>query len=568
MVSSKKGRPMPVKAGIAVTEVVHPTHNLSIGDEEQISNLQKLQPTLLANQTAYETPDLQKLRTSFKYLYVMNWLYNYRGYLKLQSDYFDVDLFELELMQFFPPSNHLLNSDESTQRSESLVNKLKLALISIVQGSKLSSINNFEKIFRLWFGIDTPLGGEDEEEEEEVVVNSRQLIDPNITFDQLSITAKFEIFYILISHITNYQNFRNWIDRNNLSLESLRMNPIFTESAKSGPSLITLKTLTSLVTLKSPNSQTQSQVDYFLLFENNRLYKRTVLFPSLAIPKKRKLAPEYPEEFFAPEQFDINPEIKFELIFKNVYEFDEYLKEISSKKSAKTLYTKLSKASLIDSIFSNELKKRKFIVNKRKEQQLVSLLATRKRSSRLEAKEKQRQDELREQQEQEEFEFKLASEKRMERRRKVKEQMGIMDYGHGLSRDDRLKMRKLGLNGSDVVPQPVEQSIDEESHNGSGNLPPVEESNSGHDNLPPPTQESHNGHSYGELEPIAEYSNPSMDHGISIGEQETVPVPPQNLTISNGDSTIENSPSNEPETLKSEIEEATGPITLQPHTDI
>lgn len=146
--------------------------------------------------------------------------------------------------------------------------------------------------------------------------------------------------------------------------------------------------------------------------------------------------------------------------------------------------------------------------------------------------------------------------------------MGIMDYDHGLSRDDRLKMRKLGLNGSDVVPQPVEQSIDEESHNGSGNLPPVEESNSGHDNLPPPTQESHNGHSYGELEPIAEYSNPSMDHGISIGEQETVPVPPQNLTISNGDSTIENSPSNEPETLKSEIEEATGPITLQPHTDI
>ena len=303
---------MPVKAGITAAEVVHPTHNLSIGDEEQISNLQKLQPTLLANQTAYETPDLQKLRTSFKYLYVMNWLYNYRGYLKLQSDYFDVDLFELELMQFFPPSNHLLNSEEATQRSESLVNKLKLALISIVQGSKLSSINNFEKIFRLWFGIDTPLGGEDEEEEEDVVVNSRQLIDPNITFDQLSITAKFEIFYILISHITNYQNFRNWIDRNNLSLESLRMNPIFTESAKSGPSLITLKTQTTLVTLKSPSSQTQGQVDYFLLFENNRLYKRSVLFPSLAIPKKRKLAPEFPDEFFAREQFDIDPEIKFE----------------------------------------------------------------------------------------------------------------------------------------------------------------------------------------------------------------------------------------------------------------
>ena len=565
MVSSKKGRPMPVKAGITAAEVVHPTHNLSIGDEEQISNLQKLQPTLLANQTAYETPDLQKLRTSFKYLYVMNWLYNYRGYLKLQSDYFDVDLFELELMQFFPPSNHLLNSEEATQRSESLVNKLKLALISIVQGSKLSSINNFEKIFRLWFGIDTPLGGEDEEEEEDVVVNSRQLIDPNITFDQLSITAKFEIFYILISHITNYQNFRNWIDRNNLSLESLRMNPIFTESAKSGPSLITLKTQTTLVTLKSPSSQTQGQVDYFLLFENNRLYKRSVLFPSLAIPKKRKLAPEFPDEFFAREQFDIDPEIKFELIFKNVYEFDEYLKEISTDKSAKTLYTKLSKASLIDSIFSNELKKRKFIVNKRKEQQLVSLLATRKRSSRLEAKEKQRQDELREQQEQEDFEFKLASEKRMERRRKVKEQMGILDYGHGMSRDDRLKMRKLGLNGGVVVPQPVEQSLEEESLR-LGNLP---------------VEESYNGHSYGQ-EPIPEFSDPSMDHKILIGEQQTAPVshenltisqetvrvPPQNLTISNGDSTIENSPSNEPETLKSEIEVVTGPITLQPPTDI
>ena len=73
-------------------------------------------------------------------------------------------------------------------------------------------------------------------------------------------------------------------------------------------------------------------------------------------------------------------------------------------------------SAIIDTIFNNEIKKRKYLINKRKEIQMVNLLAVRKRSSRLEAK-KQRQEELDRQREEE---SKYAAERRFERRMKLK----------------------------------------------------------------------------------------------------------------------------------------------------
>ena len=411
-----------------------PASSLLLGTEDQVHSLGKQLPVILPNQSPeiHQTEVLKELRTSFKYIYVVNWLYHCRGFVKLHSEYFDVDIFELELLNHFPNNSFLLNLEDNTDNgnfNNSFINKLKLQLISSLQNSKLSSLKNFEKIFRLWFGVDTPLGGveeddEHDEDDDRVVTKKRKYYDDEIKFDNLLIADKFEILYMLISYITKYSSYRNWIDRNNLLADELRVNSLYSEIV----------------------SPTKTQEDYLLLFDNCRLYKRTINYNTLIIPKKRKLSPEFPNEFFNQSQFDIKPVVKYELIYKNIYELNDLLKELNKKKTTKfkTLAKKLSRPLTIDLLFECEIKKRRFISNKKKEIQLASLLATRKRSSRLEAKEKQKLEEERILQKQEDAELHLGSKKRLERRRRMKFQAdnGTPDYTGGLSRDERLKLRK------------------------------------------------------------------------------------------------------------------------------
>lgn len=402
----------------------HPANSLSYGNEDQISALLKLQPIYMPTNKHTNEEVLDKVRSSYKYLYVVNWLYQCRGYIKLQSEYFDVDLFEIELLNMvYPPP-----IDESIL----FINKLKLALISTLQNSKCSSINNFEKIFRLWFGFETALAGNEDDEDE----------TPEPKFDNLLIEDKFEILFTLISYITQYQNFRNYIDKNNVSSDLIRVQSLYSEEVKAG-----------------------TTEDYISLFDHTRLYKRTIKFPELSIPKKRKLAPEVPEEFFESEQFDIES-TSFEIISKNIYEFNSFLLDIYGKrkqKKYKTLYSSLADDMIFESIFNAEIKKRKILTNRRKELQLANLLATRKRSSRLEAKEKQRQEELRLLKLQEEEELRVAGEKRLERRRMMKDQGFNSNHDiplstNTLSREERLKLRKLTGESNKTTASPEIES--------------------------------------------------------------------------------------------------------------
>lgn len=401
----------------------HPANSLSYGNDEQISALLKLQPIYMPTDKHANQDTLDKVRSSYKYLYVINWLYQCRGYVKLQSEYFDIDLFEIELLNMvYPPP-----VDESIL----FINKLKLALISTVQNSKCSSLNNFEKIFRLWFGVETPLGGNEDEDD----------INPEPKFDDLLMEDKFEILFILISYITQYQNFRNYLDKNNVSSDVTRILPVYSEVVKQG-----------------------TTEEYILLFDNTRLYKRIITFPELTIPKKRKLAPEFPEEFFDPEKFDIES-TTFEIISKNIYDLNSFLLDIYTKrkqKKFKILYSNLADEDVFESIFNAEIKKRKILTNRRKELQLANLLATRKRSSRLEAKEKQRQEELRLLKLQEEEELKVAAEKRLERRRMVKDQISntnsVSTNSSTLSREERLKLRKITAESSKNTASPEFES--------------------------------------------------------------------------------------------------------------
>ncbi|KAK6460246.1 hypothetical protein DFJ63DRAFT_343854 [Scheffersomyces coipomensis] len=437
----------------AVVNDSHPALSLKLGPgfSDQIQSLIKLHPIILQNQESdkYETPELVSLRTSYKYIYVINWLYNCRGFIKLQSEYFDVDIFELELLNYFPIVNSSSYDQDSTSKDNQLfIQKLKLNLISSLQNSKLSSLNNFEKIFKLWFGNQTPLGGADEEDDDDVEDQEGKVHivhdeEHEIKFDELNISDKFEILFILISTISNYTKFRDWIDKNNLTVDGLRLNAIYSHP------------------LHSNGSE-----DYFLLFENNSLYKRTIRYNSLVIPKKRKLSPEDPNATFKPSQFDIEvKDVKFELLFKNIYEYNTYIKSLSNKK----LKPLITKSTIIETMLGNEIKKRRYLANKKKEVQLLSLLSTRKRSLRLEIKEKQKQEEFEKQKLQEEYELKLAAQKRLERRRtRLTETIingdgqELTDYGHGYSRDERLKLRRVGTPVFTPTPEVPDEVIEVE----------------------------------------------------------------------------------------------------------
>ncbi|KGU36958.1 hypothetical protein MGK_01131 [Candida albicans P57055] len=387
---SHSSTPVPIDAD-------HPIHFLNIGNQDQIASLSKQTPIILLNQqeeNGFQTPELVALRNSNKYVFVINWLYNYRGYLKLQSELFDIDIFELELLGFF----------NAFDLSSLFINKLKLALITSVQNSKLVELEDFEFVFRAHFGDDSPLGIQTDNEQD------------SVKFDLLNITEKFDILYILINYISKYSKFRDWTEKQELTT---RIDPLFKSSS----------------------------TEYFSLFDDNRLYKRTITYYPLTIPKKRKLSPESPQDYFDAEVFDVK-DVKFELVYKNIYEFNEYLSKIKKSSAHKLLYTKLAgkSSTIIDTIFDNEVKKRRYLINKRKEIQMVNLLAVRKRSSRLEAKERQRQEELERQREEE---SKYAAERRFERRMKLKNTEN-MDTGK-LSRDQRMQLRQLNY---EPTPEP------------------------------------------------------------------------------------------------------------------
>ncbi|CUM63688.1 uncharacterized protein PRCAT00001272001 [Priceomyces carsonii] len=388
--------------------------DLVFGNDDQINALAKLQHVILPNQRFKDEKSIKELRSDPKYLYVTNWLYTCRGFIKLQSEHFDIDLFEIELLNLvYPPP-----IDESVL----FINKLKVSLITTLQNSKMSSLNNFEKIFRMWFGLDTSLKGNEDEDD----------ITEEPLFDNLKIYEKFEILYILISYISQYSLFRTWIDKNNVSMDMLRNTPIYSEVLNKG--IIE---------------------EYLLFFDSSSLYKRVSNFHSLQIPKKRLQAPSDPESFYEEDQFDVR-NVTYELIYRNIYEFSSYLKNLKKKKNSKMnkdISAKISRSSIVDAVFHSEIKKRKVLTNRRKEVQLANLLATRKRSSRLEAKEKQKNEELRLLKIQEEEELKVAAEKRLERRRLARdEQFQGISNSNGITREERLRNRKE--NSFIATPEP------------------------------------------------------------------------------------------------------------------
>lgn len=413
MPSTKSATPVP--AG-------HATETLKVGSAEEIASLAKLNPVILPNDTLVaslqeshpEDARWRLFRNDANYLYVVNWLFQCRGYIRLASEHFDTDLFEIELFELVNPP--------PVDDMALLINKVKLALISKVHGKKVLSLAMFETLFRVYFGNQTPLSGPAEDETGDDVVVSESSKYPS--FDNLFIDEKLSILSMLITEVSLYPEFRDYIDKAKILPESLRLTSV-----------------TKIATRDSFRGE-----EYLLLFDGTALYKRTVSAPELVIPKKRKLAPENPELHYPEDVFDIASEsIHFELIYKDIYGLDLFVKDLLKNKKLKTnkaILDVITGTQYVSNVYSYEIRKRKIISGRKKEFEMARLLATRKRSSRIEAKEKQKHLEEQERKAQEMEDLKYATSRRSQRAQNQYEQRIKMDYTAGLSRGERLGLRK------------------------------------------------------------------------------------------------------------------------------
>ncbi|QRG36129.1 hypothetical protein FDK38_000459 [Candidozyma auris] len=399
----------------------HPALSLSIGSDDRIQSLAKLTPISMPNDALVD--DLKRsyphekrwtrFRNSAEYVFVMSWTAQCRGYVKLASEYFDADLLEMELFALVQPP--------VVDEMALLSNKLRLALLSKVHGKRVHSLAQFESLFRVYYGPDTPLKGHAGQLSDQASDEAAPL------FDDLFIDEKFHVLFLLMAEVSTYADFREYIDKNNIVPGQLRPEILFRE----------------------PRGAVVDE--YVLVFDNTTCYRRTTRAVELEVPKKRRLAPSDPATALGPGPFDVSA--SHEIVFRNVYELDRFIGELKQKKTKKNraLLDVVASDDFVDHIFACELKKRRIIHSRKKESQMARLLATRKRSSRLEAKEKQRSQEEHERKAHELADLQYAVLRRSSHRTRAQAQM---DYSAGLTREERLKRRleaDVGEGEADVV---------------------------------------------------------------------------------------------------------------------
>lgn len=381
---------------------------VAFGTKDQLATLEKLQPLELPVNTLPTNHELYTVRSSFYYTYVINWLYKFKGYLRLASEYFDVELFEMELLNLFNPPP----LDESVL----FINKLKLQLINALTHSGGNSskfkLEDFDLVIKKLF-VNTSLGD----------------LESSNKFDQLSLQAKFELFYTILDYLSSLATFRSFLDKSGFSNSELNFSIIKTEESKS------------------------KRLDWLLVFNDTKIIKRTIEYPSLVVPKKRVDCPEDPDDYFW-DKFDIDfSHVTFDIECWKIQDFNDFIKSNQRKPVVKPLMNSEFQANVLNV----EIKKRRLIQNRKKEYQLLNLMATRKKSSRLEAKERQKQMDFEDEQLQKENELKLALEL-------DKISKPLKYNSNTLSREDRLKLRKLnhGSRGPGQDSQPL-QSVEPES---------------------------------------------------------------------------------------------------------
>lgn len=380
----------------------HPALSLKLGAGEKAAALAKLNPVKMPNQTIVE--DLQKsypqdkrwrvFRDDPDYILVNHWMLQCRGYVKLALDNFDTDSFEMDLFGQVP-------DDEETL----LLSRLRVGLLLKIHGKK-ALLSQFEPLFRVYFGCDTPLKGPK---------NSDDYAAPDLPrFDDLFIDEKYHILALLVAEVTLHQDFRDFIDKNNLSPVLLRPETLWREAKGAVVE------------------------EFIVIFDGTAGYKRTTKARELVVPKKRDLAPADPDSELGPKPFDTT--VSYEQIFRGIYELDALVAELLTKKTKKNkaILDVLKHPEFVENMYDVEMRKRRVIHQRRKESEMSRLLATRKRSLRLEAKEKIRAIEEQERKDQELEDLQYAVMRRSSRNTRL---TPSMDYTGGVTREQRLRKR-------------------------------------------------------------------------------------------------------------------------------
>lgn len=349
------------------------------GTSDQLAALEKLQPAQLPVNTLSESHELYLVRLSLFYVYSINWIYNFKGYLRLTSEYFDVELFEMELLDLLNPP--------PLDPSVLFINKLKSQIIHALTNSNKLQYNDFDIVIKKSF-INTPLA-------------------EDTLFDRLSLLDKFELLFTIFNYFSGLGNFRTFLEKTPELDMTLYSNILKTTIVKN------------------------KREDWLMLFNNTKIYKRTIEYPDMDVPKKRKDSPQDPEDFYY-DKFDIDlASMTFSIELWSLDNFNEYTKK-GPKSGIRLLHNKDFQLNVVQS----EIKKRKIIQNRRKEYQMLNLMATRKKSSRLEARERQKQYEEDQEKDEKERQLKLAIE--------LQHISQPLNYdSNNLTREDRLKLRKL-----------------------------------------------------------------------------------------------------------------------------
>ncbi|KAG7719080.1 hypothetical protein KL949_002060 [Ogataea haglerorum] len=386
----------------------HPAETLSdlVADDVR-AVLLKTPPTLLIEDPVYHNR-LTELRNDYRYAYVVQWIYLLRHLVKITEN-FDVETFEEELLGIASPV---------------FVNTFVTRMVQYLANFKL---DNFDA------QVNDAL--------DHVSARYYEEYDP-IDYFALDPIGKTELFHNLIqlANIKSRDNFRKSVDQYAKPQHDLRLEPVYAYTE-------------------------DRELNEWFVLEDSRVYYRKTEYPSMEVPKRRadaKKAIRDPAETFA----DIEPVlVEWRCETAGIYQFDQYLKELKQKAGKKTssheykLYGSLK--GFVEQVAQHDLKKRRQALQRRREIQMQALLANRKRSSRLEAKEKQKQEEDEKKREEEERLRAHAAEMRAQKRMKLKEEM------YQASRTERLQRRHRGTESSepkDVTEDDTTQGPEPNAH--------------------------------------------------------------------------------------------------------
>ncbi|CDR40533.1 CYFA0S05e01552g1_1 [Cyberlindnera fabianii] len=315
----------------------HPANKLTYVDEEMKNALLRTPFALLLEHETYKI-QLQELRNDWRYAWVIQWLYYFRGAIKLSGEPFTVDLLEEELVGLTEPS---------------LINKIPTNLAAALLGTKVT-IDDFSFRARFLLGNATEVLGTEESP---------------VEYQSLSLLDKFEVLHCLIVQLQYTDLFRAQVEKYENPSE-LRFEPIFEDSKVS-----------------------------FYLLSDNRIYKRSITnFPKIEVPRKYKRAKHIvPLEKFA----NIEPEVQWEVVAIGIYQIHDFLVSLKGNKKFKSLFDNI-KEHINDLAQEDLNTRKKILKRKRDQQlnDLVSnrkrssRLVQKEEQLRLESERKKEQEEL------------------------------------------------------------------------------------------------------------------------------------------------------------------------------